>query len=683
VTPQEQAYEWTDIAHRRYFARSDVYPMRIEPTNKHAFYGPVEDLGGSWFYTVQGEPRGREKPSLVEAIQNSFLGCGPLIGTYNLSKEDKVTFLALDIDQHDEPDRATHRGPTAKEQISSIMLFCKRVNLPFTYYGIARSKGGKGFHFAIYFAEPTDGYVARNLGKAIIREARLPRKTEIFPKQDRLEHRRFGNLIAIPGSKKWFDKTGGSCYLDENLDPVPFTQMANHLRGRVLWTREHLELFGQFFGIDLFAEEQPERHEDFTAPEDVVDGSDPTIEAAARRYVAAQPGAPKGQREVTAYRIACALVRDFCVSDDLSGELLAQWNARCEETHDEHIILRKIINAHRSGKYPYGARQGEMMKRWGPRIRKEADRERKHSRKDDTIKAKIVDQSLEWILYEARDDISGRLLKAGRCGHLSRKRECDNGRCLDPEKTGKISIPCNDAIICRYCGERYCKIRHDQVRDQWPAQMGYIHFRPEVPGDRHELRKIKARVWRLLRKNHIDCPRQLQSMTGLHLFLPEDKADAIQRLLPDEEVRLISNRNAARIVLRALRSVHVHIQRLIEEAETQDDWARIADDPWISEKRQPRTTCGHNMVATFPWPTLDNMREAEAKRLKEERDGVDSCDCLNCKCRMLETVYAFKIKILEGHKVHSLKEIHSTLTAKSYIQEDYFRKFRAEAAAPG
>ena len=70
---------------------------------------------------------------------------------------------------------------------------------------LERSRSGAGAHIWVFFAEAVAASAARRLGALVLREA-MSRRAEldlasydrIFPSQDFLPAKGFGNLIALP-----------------------------------------------------------------------------------------------------------------------------------------------------------------------------------------------------------------------------------------------------------------------------------------------------------------------------------------------------------------------------------------------------------------------------------------------------------------------------------------------------
>src|SRR5690606_7831815 len=114
-----------------------------------------------------------------------------VVGLYPLLKDDTCYFLAVDFD----------KGKW-QEDIKVFIDVCQKVNVP---YSIERSRSGNGAHVWIFFWEPLPAALARQLGRSLLKgaggenfEVNLTSYDRMFPNQDALQGKGFGNLIALP-----------------------------------------------------------------------------------------------------------------------------------------------------------------------------------------------------------------------------------------------------------------------------------------------------------------------------------------------------------------------------------------------------------------------------------------------------------------------------------------------------
>ena len=115
-----------------------------------------------------------------------------------------------------------------KNWIKDILRFynkCKEYNLP-TY--IERSKSGNGGHAWIFFADKYPAFKSRNVIINILREAKIIDQfakedsfDRLFPNQDELSGKGFGNLIALPMQGK-ARENNNTIFLDPENELLPF-----------------------------------------------------------------------------------------------------------------------------------------------------------------------------------------------------------------------------------------------------------------------------------------------------------------------------------------------------------------------------------------------------------------------------------------------------------------------------
>ena len=118
-----------------------------------------------------------------------------ILGVYPLLKGNVCHFIAADFDNHN-----ADREPLI--DVKGLYEVCQVQEIP-CY--VLRSKSGQGFHVYIFFNEPIPAWKARAVCFAMLQEAQvigdnieLLTFDRLFPNQDRLTGKEFGNLIALP-----------------------------------------------------------------------------------------------------------------------------------------------------------------------------------------------------------------------------------------------------------------------------------------------------------------------------------------------------------------------------------------------------------------------------------------------------------------------------------------------------
>lgn len=188
--------------------REDVYALRWESarTGKSG-YAPA--VAGGW--TSNGPKT--YLPLSDEAIEDHLRG-RTAIGVYPLLEDDTCRFLACDLD-----------GKTWQLDALALLEACTEHGVP---AALERSRSGNGAHLWVFFAVPVAAAAARRLGAQLLREA-MARRAELdlasydrlFPNQDFLPQKGFGNLIALPLQGRC-RAAGTSVFLDPaTLEPAP------------------------------------------------------------------------------------------------------------------------------------------------------------------------------------------------------------------------------------------------------------------------------------------------------------------------------------------------------------------------------------------------------------------------------------------------------------------------------
>ena len=190
--------------------REDVYALRWE-NSRSGKSGYTPAVAGGW-----GGARDAPKlylPLSDEAIEKHLRGCES-IGIYPLLKDDSCWLLACDLD-----------GSAWHLDAMALLEACTDTDVPAV---LERSRSGSGAHLWVFFTSPVAAASARRLGALLLREAMASRAEldlasydRLFPSQDFLPQKGFGNLIALPLQGKCRE-AGMSVFLDPaTLEPAP------------------------------------------------------------------------------------------------------------------------------------------------------------------------------------------------------------------------------------------------------------------------------------------------------------------------------------------------------------------------------------------------------------------------------------------------------------------------------
>lgn len=162
--------------------REDAYAIRVPSGNTNKMiYKPFS------------------KQLTPESIKNHISGDGPNIGVYPLKAGSSHTpFLVYDLDDH-----SGKRRLEVENALIDTTFALKKAGIKFVVF---RSGGGKGFHIWILLETPQSAAIVRAYAQDILgiigyKEGNggvENKEIEIFPKQDKVSMKGYGNLIAVP-----------------------------------------------------------------------------------------------------------------------------------------------------------------------------------------------------------------------------------------------------------------------------------------------------------------------------------------------------------------------------------------------------------------------------------------------------------------------------------------------------
>jgi superfamily II DNA or RNA helicase len=198
--------------------RDDVFAVRWEKGNKSGympayFYDPyryrAHKMNGGTFQNYAD----KEYLPFTEKEIEKHLNGEQHIGVYPLLKDNTSWFIVADFDKVD-----------WLEDCKKFINTCTEKGIP-AY--LERSRSGKGGHVWIFFEQPYPAIKSRKIFITILEETgvfslfdKSSSFDRMFPNQDFLSGKGFGNLIALPMYKKTFQE-GNNCFIDvENLEPI-------------------------------------------------------------------------------------------------------------------------------------------------------------------------------------------------------------------------------------------------------------------------------------------------------------------------------------------------------------------------------------------------------------------------------------------------------------------------------
>jgi len=198
--------------------REDVFAVRWEKGNKCGympayFYDPyryrAHKMNGGTFQNYAD----KEYLPFTEKEIEKHLNGEQHIGVYPLLKDNTSWFIVADFDK--------------VEWVDDCKKFIAACNEKGISAYLERSRSGKGGHVWIFFEQPYPAIKSRKLFISILEQTgvfslfdKSSSFDRMFPNQDFLSGKGFGNLIALPLYKKTYEQ-GNSCFIDiESLEPI-------------------------------------------------------------------------------------------------------------------------------------------------------------------------------------------------------------------------------------------------------------------------------------------------------------------------------------------------------------------------------------------------------------------------------------------------------------------------------
>ncbi|WP_461218594.1 TOTE conflict system archaeo-eukaryotic primase domain-containing protein [Lapidilactobacillus salsurivasis] len=211
----QRPVDWTArlrLYRQRFVGRSDLYAERyFNKKMQRKAYSPA----GPWEDGHKSETK--HYPLTDDILRRHFSTQDSYaIGLYPMTPENQTPFLAIDIDGH-------HAAQPWQELTESLREVCTTYQIP---YLVELSQSGQGVHFWVFFATPLSASKARQLGDALLQATQavnpqLPFTAfdRMFPAQDFVGGKQFGNLIAAPLEGQAQQQSKG-VFVDEHWQPL-------------------------------------------------------------------------------------------------------------------------------------------------------------------------------------------------------------------------------------------------------------------------------------------------------------------------------------------------------------------------------------------------------------------------------------------------------------------------------
>ena len=202
-----------------FHCREDVFAFRWEKEKKSGYmpaysFDPyryrVHKMKGGTFQNYTDKSY---LPLTDEQILKHLNG-EQLVGIYPLLKDNTSWFIAADFDEE-----------KWAEECQLFIKYCNEKGIP-AY--LERSRSGKGGHIWIFFEQPYPAIRSRKVLISLLQQSgkfsvfdKSSSFDRLFPNQDFLSGKGFGNLIALPLYKLSLEQ-GNSCFIDvDTLQPYP------------------------------------------------------------------------------------------------------------------------------------------------------------------------------------------------------------------------------------------------------------------------------------------------------------------------------------------------------------------------------------------------------------------------------------------------------------------------------
>ncbi len=209
----------TSVITALFKSRTDVFAKRWEKAGKAAYYPAYKfDPYSYKRHSIKGgsfkEYNDKDLEPLTEDQIAKHLNGEIFIGIYPLLKDNTSWFIAADFDK--------------EKWVEECRLFldvCKDHGIPAF---LERSRSGKGGHVWIFFETPYPAVKSRKIIISLLEKSgsfsqfdKSSSFDRLFPNQDSLSGKGFGNLIALPFNKTALDQ-GNCCFIDPaSLEPYP------------------------------------------------------------------------------------------------------------------------------------------------------------------------------------------------------------------------------------------------------------------------------------------------------------------------------------------------------------------------------------------------------------------------------------------------------------------------------
>ncbi|MBB4823669.1 superfamily II DNA or RNA helicase [Sporosarcina luteola] len=213
TTNESSIYEKIQLFNSLFKGQTEFFAKRWESKSGKSGYSPV--CTNDWKPGVCQKPKLKcsdcSVRNLIRLTDQDIYDhlCGKqTVGLYPLLRDNSCWFMAIDLDKG-----------TWQEDVLALTDVCKAVNMP---HSIERSRSGNGAHVWLFFQNQIPAAIARRLGQALLDKTNISLSSfdRMFPNQDELPAKGFGNLIALPLQGR-ARKEKNSLFVDDSFHPYP------------------------------------------------------------------------------------------------------------------------------------------------------------------------------------------------------------------------------------------------------------------------------------------------------------------------------------------------------------------------------------------------------------------------------------------------------------------------------
>lgn len=655
------------------------------------------DVMASWnqtenrFFCDNKGEKGRDY--IAHALADSFMGRGPakhrIIGSYFIDPKTLLTrSTCLDMDAH-KKDADTAAVLAAK---TALMLEeTERIEYAQQLYQqtadsmvVAKSKSGNGFHIRNFFDKPCEYPALHNFGEELIRAAGIDQKNrriarpsgwdgkidqgpiEINPKQESGAAINYGNQVAIPGSRWYYEKKGGSCLVEPRTHrEIPFGDWLDYLKSV------------KSISVDFLREKAPQlwvpkqRERAYSDVKLKIEGV-PEIKTVTDLCALLERhglkfGSPMGAGGVWTDKI----ILKHCPNEEAHGSSRADGaavlfnattgrvgfkchHAGCEASQFSWPKLLKKLGYKIKREYDPSKDRNPDGRPWGwdgewppkptnglssqvatdiatscrdssqdPAPEGTKEKKKRRERPGHAMTSEDKRRTLNFALYRKDNHdgdprimrVAAKLRDVGNCLHAGQDAKCGTH---GAHSTG--ARPCDEDRLCANCSRRAADMHEAFVEANWPEQVVMVKL--EAPDRKALIAQRKAeneKIKRTMARKKGPVARYIEGATSQLLFWPERFVDLVRLVYPHASV--VSREEAAKAVGECWYEPFLFFSQNAHRC-----LIDLVHDQWI-HTRKHRTGGGKVCSGELAMTDVKKERKKKSEEWKKEHPGLERGQC--------------------------------------------------------